>query len=111
MIEKTILSLIKGGDVLFKYPLKAYFGDFSKNGEPVFVVSVPKRNFKRAVKRNLLKRRIREAYRLEKASLSSEGKDIMIVYIGEKVESYEKISESVSHILKEIGGLASGQTD
>ena len=30
------------------------------------LVSVPKRSFKRAVKRNLLKRRIRESYRLQK---------------------------------------------
>ena len=30
-------------------------------------VSVPKRNFKRAVKRNLLKRRMRESYRTQKS--------------------------------------------
>ena len=37
---------------------------------PAMAVSVPKRLFKKAVDRNLLKRRIREAYRLNKADLS-----------------------------------------
>ena len=42
---------------------------FLKSGEADvsrILVSVPKRFFKRAVKRNLLKRRIRESYRLQK---------------------------------------------
>lgn len=44
----------------------------SDNGEAVdrIMVSVPKRLFKRAVKRNLLKRRIRESYRTQKELLS-----------------------------------------
>ncbi len=46
-----------------------------------FAVSVPKRLFKRAVKRNLLKRRLREAFRLQKELLPSEGGvDLMVVY-------------------------------
>ena len=37
--------------------------------EARILISVPKKHFKRAVKRNLLKRRIREAFRLQKALL------------------------------------------
>ena len=44
------------------------------------LVSVPKRSFKRAVKRNLLKRRIREAYRRQKALLGP-GMDVLFVYL------------------------------
>ncbi len=66
------------------------------------LVSVPKRHFKRAVKRNLLKRRIREAYRLNKSLLSSLSVDIMFIYSSLQVEEYSRIEEDVKAILTKI---------
>lgn len=68
------------------------------------VVSVPKRLFKRAVKRNLLKRRIREAFRLSNTSLQ-EGvvaKDILWVYTSKEIVSYERIRQSVQAALEQL---------
>ena len=107
MIEKTIRCLLESGDVLFKYPLKVYCRKDAP-GEGVLVVSVPKRRFKRAVKRNLLKRRIREACRRSALRDSFSG-DMMIVYIGEKVEDYETIQSSVRFLIEKIAGVASGK--
>ena len=51
------------------------------------LVSVPKRCFKRAVKRNLLKRRIREAYRVQKLP----GADIMFQYNSAELADFGQI--------------------
>lgn len=69
------------------------------------VVSVPKRNFRRAVKRNLLKRRIREAYRTNKTILplgTEGGADILLVYNSKEVLQFSQIVPLVTNILKTI---------
>lgn len=107
MGRTQIISLLENGSVLFKYPLKAYYR--TGEGEPVF--SVPKRHFKRAVKRNLLKRRMREAYRKNKSALGGKQVDLMLVYNSKEIVSYEKISENVTAILEKIAGVATDKAD
>ena len=67
------------------------------------LVSVPKRLFKRAVKRNLLKRRIRESYRMQKHMLGAEhGTDIMFIYNTKAILPFREIYETVGRILEKI---------
>ena len=69
------------------------------------VVAVPKKHFKRAVKRNVLKRRIREAFRLQKSLLldsQSRRYDILLTYIAPDILPYEDIRAAVETILGEI---------
>lgn len=66
------------------------------------MVSVPKRNFKRAVKRNLLKRRIREAYRLQKELLTCRGTDILFVYTSKEILDFSAIKARMESILTGI---------
>lgn len=66
------------------------------------VISVSKRFFKRAVKRNLLKRRIREAYRLNKSQFSLQGMDIMVLYSTKELLNYTRIEEQVLRILTKV---------
>ncbi len=64
-------------------------------------ISVPRRLFKRAVDRNLLKRRIREAYRINKSELYTELTKIerqvyiMILYQDGKIADYQAIEKAL----------------
>ena len=76
---------------------------YLKAGEAVtrILVSVPKRHFKRAVKRNLLKRRIRESYRLQKDLLPAPV-DIAFLYLDREVLPYEAIYTAVTAALAAV---------
>ena len=98
MNESQILALLKTGQVVFRYPLKVHF----QEGAGDFGVSVPKRNFKRAVWRNLLKRRIREAFRLNRSRLADKPYDIFIYYVGKEAEPYARIEKSLIQVLDDL---------
>ena len=67
------------------------------------MVSVPKKSFKRAVKRNLLKRRIRESWRRQKHMLSVDGNlDILFMYAVKEILSYEEIYAAVGQIIENL---------
>ena len=72
-------------------------------GEDVtrILVSVPKRYFKRAVKRNLLKRRIRESYRLQKDILPVPV-DIAFLYSAREVLPFDDIFAAMKEALTAV---------
>ena len=71
-------------------------------------VTVPRRVFKRAVKRNLLKRRIKEAYRLNKSILTEVLRDqgvsldVIFIYTQPEILSYRDIEEKIVLSLRKI---------
>ena len=108
--QKTIKSLFESNQTAFSYPIKAFY-NFEKDENslstlPKAGVSVSKRKFKRAVDRNLLKRRMREAYRLHKSPLIEESQlmnlNVLFVYIAEAEEEYLTIEKSMKKIIKSI---------
>jgi ribonuclease P protein component len=69
--RKIIDRLFDQGEAFMAFPLRVQFmpADLPEEVPLQSMFSVSKRRFKRAVKRNLLKRRMREAYRLNKQPL------------------------------------------
>lgn len=110
---KDVSALLAGGKWCRSELLKACY---MRNGLEYsrVVVAVPKRLFKRAVKRNLLKRRIREAYRLQKELLSggagqmpadggaSFGFDVLLQYNSPEVADFAAIKADVAAVLRRI---------
>ncbi len=66
--RKHLDLLFKNGSSFLLYPFRVsyLFIDEPAHVQAQVVINVPKKRYKRAVDRNLLKRRIREAYRLNK---------------------------------------------
>lgn len=73
------------------------------NDHARLLISVPKKTFKRAVKRNLYKRRIRESWRRQKHLLTEGmGIDIMIKYASKELLTYEEVYAAIGQIIEKV---------
>ena len=97
-IEKLFISGKKLN--LFPFDIRYYSGNMGSLNK--VLISVSKKNIKSAVKRNLLKRRIRESYRLNKKQLSNSGYSIAIIYVDNKILNFKQIDDFIKKVLKNI---------
>ena len=111
--QKTIENLFNQGKFFFTFPVKVVYL-LESGGEEPFPVqvafSVSKKNFKRAVKRNLLKRRMREAYRLNKTCLHKavppgERLSIMFIYVVKEECNYAQIEKGIKYALTQLADI------
>ncbi len=94
----AVAALLEHGKHFQAGCLRCKYMPRTDEGPSRIVVSVPKRSFKRAVKRNLLKRRIRESYRRQKSLLTGTW-DLLIVYTSREVLPYETIFADMTEML------------
>ena len=72
---------------------------------PAIVITVPKRTFKRAVDRNLIRRRVREAYRLHKPWPGADAyppSSIAFLYTAKQIISFEEIEKGMKLAMKKL---------
>jgi ribonuclease P protein component len=111
---KTINNLFSGGRPLNVPPLKLVCRVMPEDPslETVRVlISVPKRYFRKAVDRNLIKRRIREAYRHNKqpliSSLQGSGKriDLAVIWNETFIPSYGDTERCIKEMIIKLSHL------
>jgi ribonuclease P protein component len=108
--KKNIQHLFSQGKSYFIHPLKIYYTEREyDNDVPLRVlIAVSKKTIRRAVRRNLLKRRMREAYRQNKAdfykflTLHQKQYDLGLVYIGKDMEPYHVIEKKIIQALERL---------
>lgn len=109
--RKYLDLLFKNGSSFLLYPLRvSYLIVEETSAFPVqVVINVPKKRYKHAVDRNLLKRRIREAYRLQKQDglyeLLPEAKGLLLLslqFVGKQKYEFSFIEKKLTAVLKKL---------
>lgn len=103
--KKLITQLFNDGKSLSVFPIKLVYLETEHDG-PYKVhagVSVAKRNFKKAVDRNHIKRLLREVYRKNKyliyQSEHTKKHIIMFIYLGKKEMDYHLLEQKMITLL------------
>ena len=102
--RKALEELFEGSNKsTLAYPVRAVFQQTEETGTRI-MVSVSKRFFKRAVKRNRIKRQLREAYRLNKHILkpATGGLNIAFLWISNDILPTQKVMDRMQNLLTKI---------
>jgi ribonuclease P protein component len=102
--KKLFEQMFAEGKSVANFPLRVIYvkTDFKDNVPVKTGVTVSKRNFKSAVKRNRIKRILREAYRLNKSIVFNNSTDkyaLLILYLGKEMPESQAIHQKMEVLL------------
>lgn len=104
--KKDIQELFDKGSSFYLYPFRVFVQKQTEQDINQVMFSVSKKNFKKAVDRNLIKRRMREAYRLNKAALPQTSKlQMAYIYTAKDILLFDQIRDKMIASFKRLKEL------
>jgi ribonuclease P protein component len=106
--RKRITLIFDKGKALYTSHIRLiYLSDAATDTPPVKVLfTVPKKSFKKAITRNLIKRRMREAYRQNKNLLNPLAEncfpELIFIYSAKHISDYSVIEKDMQYLLKNL---------
>ena len=103
----AVRRVFESGQSGFIFPFRyVWFAEADPVPSVEVLFSVPKKFHKRANRRNLLRRRTKEAYRLQKQILHASGRavnlDLALIYSSKEALAYKHIQHAVRRILESV---------
>lgn len=107
----VIQELLKNGQVISVFPFKIFWSktnDRQQKSPVRTAVLVPKKKFRKAVDRNLMRRRIREVYRQNKyliyEPLQENNQNIILVilFLSDEFISFDRLNSGIRDILGKL---------
>ncbi len=114
--SRLITQLFNEGKAVTVFPIKLIYLPVEHQSEQLIqaAVSVPKRRFKSAVKRNRIKRLLREVYRKNKTMVyqteHTKKHIFMFIYLGTEEPKYHTLERQMQNILQKFLEKANGLT-
>lgn len=101
--KKSIKELFSRGSSFFIYPFKVIYLT-GNSPVPQVLFTVPKKSFKKAVDRNIVRRRLKEAYRLNKQIILPDQEktlslSIAFVYVAKEILPYKQLETKLKKCL------------
>ncbi|WP_295938725.1 ribonuclease P protein component [uncultured Alistipes sp.] len=102
----AVKRMFESGESGFIFPFRyVWYAEADQLPSVEVMFSVPKKFHKRANKRNLLRRRTKESYRLQKQILHNGAPvnlDLALIYSSKEVLPYKTIANAVRRILEAV---------
>lgn len=106
--KRYIDLLFEKGQSFVAFPLRVVYLSVEEDlpARASFLVSVPKKKFKRAVKRNLIKRQVREAYRVRKYELieplEAKNKSMLVafLYLDKEIHPFATMEKAINKAIR-----------